>query len=132
MPFRNSTLEVRTSDGRSDELMENLYYDANNGAAYRVPDCATTDGLSVPRLFQNIIPPTGSEWFSGILHDAAYRGTLERLQDLGWQNYQPTRLESDRLLLESLESQGVGRLKRWIIFLAVRLGGHSSFKPCKR
>lgn len=129
MGFTNKTLDVRTGDGIDDTLLEGLYYTAKDGTQYCAPVGSTTDGLSVPRVCINIIPPTGGDWFSGVLHDAAYRNFLQKLE-VETSNWIPASLEKsacDNLLLEALEAQGIGLIERETIYKAVCLFGDSSF-----
>ncbi len=129
MSFKNQTLDVRTGDGIDDTLLEGLYYTAKDGTQYCAPVGSTTDGLSVPRCVQNIIPPTGGDWFSGVLHDAAYRNQLQKLntENQQWEIASLEKSACDLLILEALESQGVGLIERETIYRAVSLFGESSF-----
>lgn len=128
MPFIQKTLDVRTGDGLNDVLLEPLIYERENGQMLRAPVGGTTDGLSVPRCVQNIIPATGGDWFSGVLHDSAYRNQLEILQGVDWVKANYTQEEADGLILEAMTSQGVGWLQRHTIYRALRLFGSFAFK----
>jgi len=126
--FKNITLDVRTSDGLDDILLEGLYYTAKDGSQYCSPIGSGTDGFSVPRCVQNIIPPTGGSWFAAVQHDASYRGTLQILNAAGaWEVANLTQEQCDNLILEALESQGVGIVERELIYRALRLFGHVAF-----
>lgn len=134
--FINETLDVRTGNGINDTLLESLDYLAKDGTLYRAPIGGTTDGLSVPRIVQNIIPATGGDWFSGVLHDSAYRNQLlclpkenvtNILLDTGWILAELNQEQCDKLILEAMESQGVCLVEREIIYHALRMAGHSSF-----
>jgi len=129
MSFKNKTLDIRTGDGINDTLLEGLYYSAKDGTEYCAPLGSTTDGLSVPRCCQNIIPPTGGDWFSGVLHDAAYRNQLQKFNctTQQWEKAELTKEQCDSLILEALESQGVGLVERETIYHAVQLFGQHSF-----
>jgi Protein of unknown function (DUF1353) len=128
MPFLQKTLDVRTGDGLDDTLLEPLFYERDDGTMLRAPIYGTTDGLSVPRCVQNIIPATGGDWFSGVLHDSAYRGQLEVLQGVEWVKANYTQAEADGLILEAMTSQGIGWLKRQTIYRALRLFGSFAYK----
>lgn len=134
--FHNTTLDVRTGDGLDDVLLEPLDYLAADGTLYRAPIGGTTDGLSVPRVVQNIIPPTGMEWFSGVIHDSAYRDQLlmipanpflTEFPDAGWVPAHLTQEQSDNLILEAMTSQGVDLLERELIYHALRVAGSVAF-----
>ena len=129
MSFKNTTLDIRTGDGIDDTLLEGLYYTANDGTQDCAPVGGTTDGLSVPRAVINIIPPYGGDWFSGVLHDSAYRDQLQKL-DVETNQWIPASLPKpacDLLILEALASQGVSLIERETIYKAVSLFGDDSF-----
>lgn len=131
--FMQDRLKVETFNGRDDVLLEPLLYKSKSGSIYRVPTEASTDGMSTPRIAQ-LIPgfePTGDHWFSAVLHDAAYRGTLQIFR---WTCYVPanlTRAEADDLIREALESQGVRKTRRNIVRGMLALFGGPNFKPLK-
>jgi len=127
MPFINTTLDVRTGNGLNDILLETLEYVTKAGIHYRAPIGGTTDGLSVPRCVQNIIPATGGDWFSGVLHDSAYRNQLEVLVDSVWIKARLTKDVCDLLLLEALLSQDVSELEAYAIYNAVKVCGDKAF-----
>lgn len=127
--FTTETLDVRTADGLQDKLLTPLLYQANDGTLYRAPIGGTTDGLSVPRCVQNIIPATGGDWFSGVLHDSAYRRQLQKWDD-GFQDWVMANLSqaaADNLILEAMETQGVGFFMRHTIYRALRLFGWKAY-----
>ena len=123
--FTNEFIDVRTTDGLNDTLLTPLLYSAQDGELYRVPIGSTTDGLSVPKIVQNIIPAVGSAWWSGVLHDACYRATVQiwenETQD--WMPANVTQQKADGLILEAMETQGIGLVKRQTIYRALRMFG---------
>ena len=127
--FLTITVDVRTSDGLDDTLLGPIEFLCQDGRKFRAPTGGTTDGLSVPRTLQNIIPATGSDWMSGVLHDSAYRDQLEIFNpDTNeWARAGLCQKASDDLLLEALESQGVGWTMRQTIYRALRLFGSKAF-----
>ena len=129
--FQQTTLEVRTGDGLDDVLLEPLNFVRADLTLLRAPAGSPTDGMSVPRCLQNIIPATGGDWFSAVLHDAAYRNWLEENWGV-WCQANFTRKQCDDLMLEALELQGVGWLMRHVIFWALRLFGGAAFKKDRR
>lgn len=129
--FQEREITASSADGRDDRLIDSLHFLAADGTLYRVPAGSTTDGMSTPPIV-NAIPgfePYGIHWFSAVLHDAAYRGTLERLSSLRYMPANLSRLEADELIREALATQGVGILRRSIIFRALRLFGGPNFHP---
>lgn len=125
--FQNEWVDVRTGDGLNDQLLTELVYLTRNGKALRCPIGGTTDGLSVPRCVQNIIPAVGGDWKSGVLHDSAYRRQLEVLTDQQWLKANYTQEQADNLILEAMESQGVGFIMRHTIYRALRMFGSKAF-----
>ena len=124
--FQQNRIRVWTGDGLNDLICDCLDYIARDGSQYRVPIGGTTDGLSVPRIVQNIIPASGNDsWMAGVLHDSAYRGQLLRWNEphQEWLNAALTREQSDGLMLEALELQGIGWLRRKTIYRALRMFG---------
>ncbi len=122
---------MRTGNGLNDVLLEPLIFACRDGRVLRAPAGGTTDGLSVPRCVQNIIPATGGDWFSGVLHDSAYRNQLEiyaRSQGgYVWLLAGLDQKQSDDLILEAMESQKVGWLMRKTIYRALRMFGNVAF-----
>ena len=127
--FLTITVDVRTSDGLDDTLMSPVDFLCRDGRTLRAPVGGTTDGLSVPRVVQNVIPATGGDWMSGALHDSFYRDQAElwKPETNEWVRASLSQKESDDLLLEALESQGVGWLMRQTIYRALRMFGSKAF-----
>lgn len=129
--FQQTTVAVRTGDGLNDTLLESLNYVRRDGSLIRAPVGGTTDGLSVPRCAQNIVPASGmSSWMAGVMHDSGYRDQLETWSDTAqdWIPAKYSREQCDELLLEAMELQGVPWLKRKTIYRAVRLFGGRSYR----
>ena len=129
--FQNESITVRTQNGLDDIFLEPLVYTSRNGQVFRCPIGATTDGFSVPRIFQNIIPATGFDWFSAAVHDCAYRRTLQVFSGV-WIKVVMNRKECDQLILEAMHSQGVNWMMRWMIYLALRVFGGFAFKADRK
>ena len=129
--FQNEFLDVRTRDGLNDVLLSPLLYSAANGKLYRAPRGGTTDGLSVPAAVQMVIPAVGdADWWSGVIHDSAYRNQLQVWSDAAddWVLANLVQATADNLILEAMESQGVGYFKRHTIYRALRMFGAIAFK----
>ncbi|KKM07440.1 hypothetical protein LCGC14_1733860 [marine sediment metagenome] len=86
----------------------------------RVPKGFITDFASVPKAFWSIIPPYGKYTKAAVLHDYLYKyhGFVSGNQTISY-----TRKEADQLFLKAMEVLGVGRIKRWIMYQAVRRFG---------
>ena len=127
--FQQSTLNVKTRDGLDDVLIEELVFVRRDGTVLRAPIGSTTDGLSTPKIVR-LIPgydATGDDWWSGVIHDAGYRNYLQ-VQDGIWVPAHYTQKQCDYTILEAMESQGIGWIRRHIIFIALRMFGSFAFK----
>jgi uncharacterized protein YcaQ len=76
----------------------------------------TTDFGSIPKAFQNIIPPEGRPLRAYIVHDWLYA------------RQKFTRKQSDDCLMRMMKALEVGWIERWTIYTAVRLGGWWSWR----
>ena len=116
-----------------DTLLEPLVFLRLNGDVVRAPAGGTTDGLSVPRCLQSIIPATGGDWFAAVLHDSAYRDQLQITvgSDL-WKDAHYSQKQSDDLILEAMKAQGVGLVMRQTIYRSLRVFGHLAFAEDRR
>lgn len=126
-------LDLRYQDGREHWLVLNAFhYDTDIPLApgllrhrdfgqgdYRidVPAGFETDFASVPQLFWNILPPTGSYGKAAVIHDFLYR-----TRGIA------TRAQADAVFLEAMTFLNVGWWTRQIIYWGVRLGGRSSYR----
>ena len=75
-----------------------------------------TDFASVPRLLWSVFPPHGKWAKAAIVHDYLY--ATAKL----------SRSESDKIFLEAMCVLEVPKVKRILMYLAVRLFGASSYK----
>ena len=103
-------LRVREQDDQW-ELAEPLVYVSKAGEVITIPEKFTTDLASIPRPLQGLVNVNGKHRAAAILHDYLYtvRGR--------------SRSECDSLFLEAMESVGVRWSQRWVMYLAVRVGG---------
>jgi hypothetical protein len=104
-----------------------------------VPRDFEVDGASVPRFLWTLtgITPDGLHRAAALAHDSLYRyaGHLPagahqiHLTD-GWADsgHLWTREEADRLFARILRECGVGRTRRRLMYLGVRLGGWRSWR----
>lgn len=76
--FQNKTLDVRTSNGLNDELLEPLFFVDVDGTEYMTPAGLNTDGGSTPTFIRNIpgFNAVGVNWFEYVQHDASYQKKL--------------------------------------------------------
>jgi hypothetical protein len=109
-------LELEYIDGRNWRVTHLFRYRTAAGTQIAVPRDFVTDFASIPRGLWNLLPPTSSCGQASVIHDFAYTRQF------------CTRADADALLLEAMGVIGVGRLKRYTIYTAVRLGGGGIWK----
>jgi hypothetical protein len=81
-----------------------------------VPQGIITDFASVPRLFWPVFPPSDPDYSAAAVgHDWCYANRFY------------TRREADAFLYEAARANGTGRVRAWLIWAGVRLGGMSAY-----
>lgn len=86
---------------------------------YSVPKGFITDFASIPRVLWSLLPPWNDYGRASILHDYHYcSGTASRK-------------EADNNMLEIMKEDKVGVIRRNLIYISVRLFGHTSYKNSK-
>ncbi len=112
-------LSVR--EGREGEWLLNsvLLYQSEESGTFQVPLDFNTDLASIPRLFRLFFAVNGKHRKAATLHDYLYRTGLV------------SRKQADLLFLEAMEACGVGKIKQYMMYAAVRAGGASSYKGNK-
>ena len=89
-----------------------------------IPAGFWTDLASIPQIFQNILPVLDRHLRAAVLHDFMYYA--QRLN-----GKKITRAKADKIFLEAMKTCGVGWLKRWTIYSAVRSGGWVAWNKYK-
>ncbi|MEE9223095.1 MAG: DUF1353 domain-containing protein [Nitrosomonadaceae bacterium] len=117
MPFITTSLRTER-DATGWTLLNDVIYKASDGTVIVIPTGSRTDLASIPRHLR--------PWFSNmdyriavsaVLHDHLYNGDRRK--------------HADKLFLEALRSQGVGRIKSKLMYLGVRAGGVKPFNKNK-
>jgi hypothetical protein len=106
-------------DGRRWRLREAFELDYH-GFLIHVPRGFTTDFASIPRPFWGILPPWGRYGKAAVLHDWLYYSG------------RASRVVADAVFCEAMASLKVGRLTRWVIYAAVRIGGGAAWRAHRR
>ena len=103
------------------EVVEPLVYE-NDVMIIQVNPKFDFDGASVPQALWSLglSPMTGGYQRSAALHDALYAGEVF------------DRAICDQLFLDAMKSDGVGYLKRYAMYWAVRCAGWAVWKGHKR
>lgn len=87
-----------------------------------VPTGALTDGASIPKVFHNILGPTGPWYRAAVIHDFLYsQASTSRYPGV-------TRKMADEIFLSAMIDCGVGFFTRQTIYRAVRLFGWRFYK----
>lgn len=87
------------------------------GQIFEVPALFRTDLASIPRIMRSLVPQVGAHIQPAIVHDYIYAGNGD------W-----TREEADQMFLDGMEYVGVGYIKRYTMYWAVRAAGGLSWK----
>lgn len=94
------------------EVLDEMLYRSRVGKVYRVRRGKRTDLGTVPQSLWGPFPPYGLSTASFILHDDCYEDRVPA----GEMTYR----EADRLMAEAMRSQGVSRLRTYLMWSAVR------------
>jgi hypothetical protein len=125
---RNDVL-LRTRDGRNCEIAERIVLMTGTGEVYSVPPGALTDGPSTPPIVWQRLPPFGIYWLAAVVHDAAYRNTLERQTVDGlWLPANLNKDQCDTLFLDCMTALGVPQGIKEELYEGVHLFGWRSFR----
>jgi hypothetical protein len=108
-------LVVAEEVGNTWRLLYPLTYEGNFDT-FEVPKDFRTDFASVPRIFWNIIPPTGGYTKAAVLHDYLYYTKMV------------SRKDADGIFRRIMHEYGVGGLKRRTMYWAVRAFGWLAWK----
>jgi len=104
----------------TDEAFSYIFEDM--GIRTTIPKGFRTDGASIPRLFWRIIghPFEPKVARAAVVHDYLYSKECDLVMD---------RKKADRAFRNILKSDGVGVIKRNLMYFGVRVGGWATF--CK-
>ena len=124
----NDPIFVTVIDGTNMTLVAPLEVKTRSGRLLRARAGSTTDGLSAPKFIKLALQSTNS-FAPAVIHDAAYRDTLEESTDGGvtWTAVTLDKPASDTLLLELCEANGVPPDEAKLIYTAVSDFGQTSF-----
>jgi hypothetical protein len=119
--FTVSITVTPLADGRSWVLYSpDFAFMPEEGEEVAVPAGFITDFASVPRPLWWLFAPWGRHGHAAVIHD------------WGYYKQDRTRREYDRIFLDAMRTLGVGRLKRYAMWLAVRGPGWFAWRANKR
>jgi len=102
------------------EVLEGFVFVWGGDRAIAIAEGFVSDLASVPRILRPFIGKTELGSLAPILHDKLYRS--------GGEGGLFSRAEADQIFLRVMGEQGVGRLRRWVAFVAVRLFAWAAWK----
>lgn len=105
-------------------LVEPLLYFGKHDH-FRIPAGFHTDFASIPRILWPLIPPQGRHAKAAVIHDWLYvNAPTTTTRWLGGRMERSiSRREADGVFRRVMRESGVGWLRRWTMWLGVRLGG---------
>ena len=96
------------------------YYRTNNpDEVIHIPVGTVTDIATVPRVLWSIFPPFGAYSKAAIVHDYLYENAIN------------DKKYADEVFLEAMTVAGVPRVRRWLMYQAVRLFGRGKYDYSK-
>lgn len=118
MPFQDDTPLLEKLRGGEWLVRQpgGLVYETNAGQVITVPEGFQTNLTSSPWWIWPLIPRDGDYTPAAIVHDWLYGCKKIAGQAI-------TRAEADGIMLEAMEPLGVGWLRRWTIWSALRVVG---------
>lgn len=119
-PFYSTEIDVDWIGSNKWRLNEEFSYEVDPGEIITVPAGFVTDFASIPRPFWNILPPHGEYAPAALIHDYLYA--------TGGLGGRYTKAQSDDIFREAMKELGVGKVKRNIMWSAVRAFGRGSFQ----
>lgn len=109
-------LYVEVLDNRKFVVLEDFSVVTKDGEVITVPEGFTTDAASIPRLFWSFLPPLGRYTKASVVHDYLYRTHLK------------TKEEADKIFLWLMEDLGVEKVRRTVMYYAVKLFGKKAYE----
>lgn len=111
-----SPLRLEYLDGRRWRLLQAFAYHVGGYPSPTddvivAPVDFVTDFASIPRVLHVIYAPTGTWGKAAVIHDWLYAEGVR------------SRAECDRIFREGMAALGVPRLRRWLFYASVRMGG---------
>ena len=129
MPGFQNRIIGHSLDGRNWTLREPLVYARNDRTLIRAAVGTTTDGPSIPPEALSLVPPWGLHYLPAVLHDAAYRDTLETYDAATgtWHKLTLDKPACDDLFREAMQAQGCTLADIQLLYNAVHFCGHGAF-----
>lgn len=126
------SVPLKGTDFTRRRMLKRIRYFAAPDAAEPiiVPKGFITDYASIPRIFWPLLPPWGKYGPAAIVHDYLYTRagmTVPSPEDPS-RMVESDRKTADRIFLLAMAQLGVGVVKRYVMYFAVRLFGRAAYK----
>ncbi len=107
-----------------------LSWDGDDGARHMisVPKGYITDLSSIPRWARSVIPVIGRQNGPAVIHDYVYEPMNNDRPEGMHQLFAWTKEEIDLLFLLAMKSVGVNRVRRNLMYAAVKYGGGNAWR----
>lgn len=103
-------------------LKEFIYWSARYQTEIIIPRWFVCDQASVPTAFRSVISKAGPMEYASLPHDFGY--TLPAYHQ---GSIKLDRGDWDKVLKDFLDQQGMSKTKRWLSYMAVKLGGNVAY-----
>lgn len=126
-------LDSKLYDGEHWQLLEEFDYCVGSKESLEIihiPLGFITDFASVPKIFWNILPPTGSYGKAAVVHDYLYSVLGD--PPIAFMTGEYTRKECDMILKEAMVVLNCSWLCRTVVYNGVRVGGWVAWNNYKR
>jgi hypothetical protein len=112
-------VEVPLIDNGYRTLQQDLIYETPF-RSFIIPKGFKTDYASVPKVFWNILPPTGVYTYAAVLHDYLYHTGIVSKED------------ADKLFYDVMLELGVSKVKAYGMYKAVDMFGFKAWNDHKK
>lgn len=99
---------------------ENILRYKGNRETFTVPKGTITDFASIPRIFWNLIPPTGTYAAAAVLHDYLYATGIV------------SRKDADGIFRRAMKSSGTKTYLRLLMWFGCRAGGWCAWRKHRK
>lgn len=100
---------------------------------FTLPKGIVTDFASVPRILWSVVSPTGAHSVAAVCHDWSYAVKPRVVyRAKGTSVSMPlSRAQADAVFYWVMRESGVGRVRAWVMWLAVRIGGRRAWNKAR-
>jgi len=130
--FSSCLLLTLSNGGELFILKEPVFYLAQDGRLFQIPEGAQSDGISAPKFAGAFGRGRGGDdWVAGWFHDAAYRDLLLVWSGTEWKKATLTKAVADDFLRECALACGDSPAQAEILYQAVDKFGGPAFRGAR-